>query len=254
VTSRQRAMSLDEFEALFREVSNWGRWGSDDQRGALNLVTPDKVRAAAGLVRDGVTVNLSWPLPTEGDVENYRPVVHLMTRAGDLAEESASSGDYVAIMPHGYAISHLDALCHFFWKGQMYNGHPARLVTSTGARANSVEAAQDGIITRGVLLDIPRLRGVDFLEPGEMILSDELEAAERAAGLARMLGMQAEGLVVAEDPEISVAETLLRIARERDAAALVVGSHRHGPILGSVSRGVVRDATCPVLVVREPPD
>ena len=78
------------------------------------------------------------------------------------------------------------------------------------------------------------------------------EAAERAAGLARMLGMEAEGLVVAEDPEISVAETLLRLAPERDAAALVVGSHRHGPILGSVSREVIRDASCPVLVVREP--
>lgn len=92
------------------------------------------------------------------------------------------------------------------------------------------------------------------LEVDRNIYEGAQEAAERAAGLARMLGMEAEGLVVAEDPEISVAETLLRLARERDAAALVVGSHRHGPILGSVSRGVVRDATCPVLVVREPPD
>ena len=92
------------------------------------------------------------------------------------------------------------------------------------------------------------------LEADRNIYEGAQRAAEQAAGLARMLGMEAEGLVVAEDPEISVAETLLRLACERDAAALVVGSHRHGPILGSVSREVVRDATCPVLVVREPPD
>jgi nucleotide-binding universal stress UspA family protein len=92
------------------------------------------------------------------------------------------------------------------------------------------------------------------LEADRNIYEGAQEAAEHAAGLARMLGMEAEGLVVAEDPEISVAETLLRLARERDAGALVVGSHRHGPILGSVSREVVRDATCPVLVVREPLD
>ena len=90
------------------------------------------------------------------------------------------------------------------------------------------------------------------LEADRNIYEGAQEAAEHAAGLARMLGMEAEGLVVAEDPEISVAETLLRLARERDAAALVVGSHRHGPILGSVSREVIRDASCPVLVVREP--
>ncbi len=175
--------NVEEFEALFREVSNWGRWGQDDQRGTLNLLTPERVRAAATLVREGVTVNLSWPLPTVADVENFRPTLHLMTRAGDLADEFASSGDFYAITPHGYALSHIDALCHFFWRGQMYNGRPASLVTSMGARANAIDAAENGIIGRGVLLDIPRLRGVEYLEADEAILAEELEAAERAAGL-----------------------------------------------------------------------
>src|SRR5437016_3210030 len=129
-TQQTTPRNVDEFEQLFQELSNWGRWGNDDQRGALNLITPDTVRRAAGLVRDGATVNLSHPLPTVVDVENYRPVVHLMTRAGDMAAEYQSTLDYVAIQPHGYAISHIDALCHFHWRGQMYNGHSVTLVTS----------------------------------------------------------------------------------------------------------------------------
>ncbi len=175
--------NVQEFEALFQEVSNWGRWGADDGRGALNLINPETVRAATALVRDGATVSLSWQFRTEADIENYRPAVHLMTRAGDMVEEFDSVGDYFAVMYHGYAVSHIDALCHFFFRGQMYNGKPANLVTSIGARANSIEAAENGIIGRGVLLDIARLRGVDYLEPGEPIFPEELDAAEQAAGL-----------------------------------------------------------------------
>ena len=165
---------------LFDELSNWGRWGPDDQRGALNLMTPERVRAAAGLVRDGVTVNLSLPLPTEPAPDNPHPVVHTMTRAGDVASEYHSFLDYVGMLSHGQSLTHLDALCHFFWRGQLYNGRPVSLVTSKGARANGVEVTEDGIVGRGVLLDIPHARGVSYLEPGEAIFIPDLEAAERA--------------------------------------------------------------------------
>src|SRR4051812_40019861 len=182
-TQQRTPRNVEEFDQLCKELSNWGRWGADDQRGALNLITPDTVRAAAGLVREGATVNISHPLPTVADVENFRPVVHLMTRAGDMGEEYQSTGDYMAIQPHGYGISHIDALCHFHWRGDMYNGHSITLVTSIGARANSIDAAENGIIGRGVLLDLARLRGVDFLEFGDGITPEELDAAEQAAGL-----------------------------------------------------------------------
>ena len=90
------------------------------------------------------------------------------------------------------------------------------------------------------------------LETDRALYEGAQQAAQRAAALARALGLEAEGLVVAEDPEIPVAETLLRLAREREAQVIVVGAHRHGALLGSTTRSVVRDARCPVLVVREP--
>ena len=225
-------ITAEQFQQLFDEVSNWGRWGADDERGALNLITPERVRAAAALVRDGTTVSLGWPFPTVADVENYRPVVHLMTRGGDVSNEFASSGDYVAVMPHGYAITHVDALCHYFWRGQMYNGRPAALVTSIGARANAIDAAQTGIISRGVLLDIPRVQGVEYLEPGEALFADELEAAERAAGvrvgpgdvlLVRTGRAVRRRKVGVWDPRASLAglhATTARWLRERDVAVL----------------------------------
>jgi kynurenine formamidase len=105
-----------------------------------------------------------------------------MIGAGDV-ENAGASFDYIAIAPHGIAHTHLDALCHVFYKGQMYNGRPAAMVTSRGATANSIEAGIDGIMSRGVLLDIPHALGRDWLEPGEAIYAEDLEAAERAHNL-----------------------------------------------------------------------
>ena len=94
-----------------------------------------------------------------------------MLVAGDLARGSQlqSSADFIGVSFHGMAVSHIDALCHVFVDGQMYNGFPASDVTSRGARRNSIKAAFGGIVGRGVLLDIPRLRGVEWLEPGDAI-------------------------------------------------------------------------------------
>jgi kynurenine formamidase len=91
--------------------------------------------------------------------------------------------DWVGIAFHGLATSHVDALCHVFVNGRMYNGFAASEVKSTGAQRNDVMAARDGIVSRGVLLDVPRLRGVDWLELGERVLPGELEAVERAQGV-----------------------------------------------------------------------
>ncbi len=91
--------------------------------------------------------------------------------------------DYFAIASHGFATSHIDALCHIFHDGKLYNGYPAEAVTAHGATKLGIHRLRDGIVTRGVLLDIPALRGVDALEPGEPVFPEDLEAAEEQAGL-----------------------------------------------------------------------
>ena len=136
-----------------------GPWGDDDDRGALNLLTPERVARAAALVRDGVTVPCGRPLATAPAVDNPSPALHHMIHAGDMAAGSKGlqwSGDFVGVAFHGNSVSHIDALCHVFVDGQMYNGAPASDVTSVGARRSSIEVADAGIVGRGVLLDIPR--------------------------------------------------------------------------------------------------
>jgi kynurenine formamidase len=171
--------SADDVRALHRSLSNWGRWGADDQLGALRWITPEKRTAAARLVRSGRTVGCSRPLPTEPAADNERAVVHLMM--GTASE--GYGADYLALAPHGYAVSHIDALCHIFHEGQLFNGHAIERVTAHGALALAIDALRDGVVSRGVLLDVPALRGAPWLEAGEAIGPDELERAEAAAGL-----------------------------------------------------------------------
>jgi kynurenine formamidase len=173
---------------IFESVKNWGRWGPDDEAGALNLITPVRRRAAVGEVRLGQPVSCARELPVEPSPENPRPALHLMTRAGDdcvipgLGLET--TGDFVGVAFHGMATSHVDALCHLLVDGRMYNGFPAEAVKSTGATRGAIPCARDGIVGRGVLLDIPRLRGVAFIEPNDAIGPEELSAAEAAQGVS----------------------------------------------------------------------
>ena len=170
---------------MFEELKNWGRWGPDDQRGTLNFITSEKRVRATNLVREGTTVSVACHLATRPGPFNPSPVVHHMIRAGDLANPDGYGGslDYFAMAPHGRMDTHLDALCHIFYKAQMYNGIPASKVTSAGATVNSIETTEDGIVSRGVLLDIPRLRGLPYLEPGDAVYSEDLEAAEARQGV-----------------------------------------------------------------------
>ncbi len=174
-------LKSSEVRDLFDKLSNWGRWGKDDQRGALNFITDAKRAAAAKLVRTGETVSLALPLATMPAPDNPTPVTHLMVQAGHDALDTALpySGDYFAIAPHGLANTHLDALCHVFWKGKMYNGFDAAEVGSHGAKKCAIDVTRLGIVSRGVLLDIPRIRKVEWLELGDRIFPEELDAAER---------------------------------------------------------------------------
>ena len=165
--------------ALHETLSNWGRWGDEDQLGALNLITPQVTAAATASVRTGRTVSCARALNTQAAVDNPTPVAHHMI--GTFTE--GWGADYVALAPHGFATSHIDALSHVFHEGKLFNGYSAETVTSHGATRLGIHQLHGGIVTRGVLLDIPALRGVDALEPGAPVFPDDLEAAEERAGL-----------------------------------------------------------------------
>jgi kynurenine formamidase len=187
------SMSDAELRALFEQVSNWGRWGEADERGALNHIGPAEIVAAAALVREGRTVSLSRHFPTQPGPENPWPAQHHMVIAGDDCCVPGVDGlevstDFIGIAFHGMASSHIDALCHVFAQGRMYNGRPAAEVKSTGARVNTIMAAKDGVVGRGVLLDVPRTQGRDFVEANHLVTADELEAAEAALGVKAAKG------------------------------------------------------------------
>jgi kynurenine formamidase len=175
-------VSADEFDALFRALNAWGRWGREDERGALHHLGREEVAAAAGLVQDGVTVTLSLPLATNPADSNPEPADHHMTM---LADQDIGLGslrfakDYVGVDYHNDGHTHIDALCHVAYEGSLYNGQPPDAVTAAGAAVEAIEVLKDGLVGRGVLLDVPRLRGVPWLEPGEHVFRDDLEAAER---------------------------------------------------------------------------
>ncbi len=183
-----KPVSAGEFAEVYEHCKNWGRWGAKDQRGALNFITPGRVAAAAALVRSGITVGCSWPLDTTAAPDNPKPVVHY---AAMLADTDVGDGgdlrftvDFVSLEVHGDAHSHVDALCHVVYRGRLYNGLPVeQAVTSAGASRQTIDVASDGLVSRGVLLDVPRLRGTGWLEPGEALMREELEAAERAQGV-----------------------------------------------------------------------
>ena len=177
-------VSAEEFAELFRSVSSWGRWGEQDQRGALNHLDAGRVTAASRLVREGTTVTLSLPMNTKASADNPEPAVHYMTTTGDDAAEGLQfAKDFVGADYHHDGHTHIDALCHVIYDGSLYNGIPARAVTGESGAADSIEAIANGLVSRGVLLDIAGLRGVPWLEPGEHVFRNDLEEAEREQGV-----------------------------------------------------------------------
>lgn len=171
-----------DFERWMTELSNWGRWGKDDQLGALNLVTPAKRKQALSLVRDGVSVSLARDVEKEKAIDNGSPFQHSMDRTG-TNNPGFSCADTFKVSYHGMAHTHVDSLCHMFHQGKMYNGFPQTNVTSEGAQRLGIQNLKDGILSRGVLIDIPLLKGVEFLEPGTPIYPEDLDAWEKKTGI-----------------------------------------------------------------------
>jgi kynurenine formamidase len=175
-------MDAATFDALYQRLRDASAWGPADRRGGLNYITPEQVLAAVGEVRLGRTVTLSAPIETRVAPDNPDPAVHEMTSpAGDQADPDGLSfaTDRLAMNIHGNADSHIDALCHVIYQARLYNDVPADTVGATGAAELSIQIARNGIVGRGVLLDIPRLRGIPWLEPGDHVTpGDLIEAAD----------------------------------------------------------------------------
>ena len=184
--------SEDQVVEWMTSLSNWGRWGDDDQLGCLNFITPAKRKEAVALVQDGITVSCSRPITTAITPDVTYQVQRYMVDSGEGRDTDPperrrvrrGAAEFIGMVFHGQTITHIDALSHYSWQGKMYNGTPASVVTSReGAQSHSIELAADGIVTRGVLLDIPRVRSVNWLAPEEPVMPEDLEAAEQQAGV-----------------------------------------------------------------------
>ena len=185
--------SDDRVRAIYEEVRQWGRWGADDQRGALNLLTPERVAAGAALVRTGEVISCAQEIGTVPTVEDPQPAQHMMIMGGDHPEFIGVPGyeetmDYLGIACHGMGVTHIDALCHTAVDGRMYNDVDLREVKSTGAWRNGLGAATTAIAGRGVLLDLAGARGLDWIEPPEVLGPEDLEAAVAHQGVELLPG------------------------------------------------------------------
>jgi len=175
-TAPRGEVTAAEYESWKKDLSNWGRWGKDDQIGALNLITAAKRKEAAALVKEGFSVSLAGDADTVKAVDNPFPYEHEMLAIGN---------DRIGVRYHGITHTHLDSLAHINEDGVFYNGYKPDpdAVLKGGHQKNSIHNLKNGIFTRGILLDIPRLKGVPYLEPGTPIYIEDLEAWERRAGV-----------------------------------------------------------------------
>ncbi len=174
-----------DLDALYDEVCTWGRWGADDEGGTLAYLTAERRARAATFVRSGIALSLAHDLALAPNAEQPSPSLHHMLASGDALETSGIPGyeatrDFIGTDVHGLGTTHLDALCHMFVRGQMYNGGQPAQVPSSGATRNTVMTLADGIVGRGVLLDVPGALGLPYLPADHAVTPDELESAERA--------------------------------------------------------------------------
>ncbi|MEO5821044.1 MAG: cyclase family protein [Vicinamibacteraceae bacterium] len=228
------------------ELSNWNRWGKDDERGTVNLMTDQTRKRALATVKEGVTVSLSRDTDPVKSADNGNPFGLSMVATAQDPDPFAMEN--LSITFHGAAYTHMDALSHMYYKGHTYNGAPLSLISAAGASRNTVTAFKRGFIGRGVLMDIPRLKGVPYLEPRTAITPADLEAWEKQAGVkvgsgdivffrtgrwARRakvgpwdIGTESAGL----HPSVA------RWLKARDVA--IVGWDGHGEVMPSLVKGV----------------
>jgi kynurenine formamidase len=166
-----------QYEQWKKDLSNWGRWGKDDEIGTMNLITPAKRKQAAALVKEGFAVSLASDPDTVKAVDNPNPYEHQM---------NGISTDRWGVAYHGITHTHLDSLAHINENGVFFNGYhpdPEEVKKANMHFKNSIHNLKSGVFTRGVLMDIPRLKGVPYLAQGTPIYVEDLEAWEKQAGV-----------------------------------------------------------------------
>ena len=169
----------DQVNRWMTELSNWGRWGKADQIGTLNLITPQKRKQALALVKDGLSVSLAHTIDKEKAADNPRPLGQEM-----VLDAGGHAMDLYTIWYHGSVITHIDALCHYSFEGKIFNGFErSAIAPGPGCPSNGIENHRSGIMTRGIIVDLPRMRNLPYLEPGTAVYPSDLEAWEKYAGI-----------------------------------------------------------------------
>jgi kynurenine formamidase len=249
--TREPPLTRDQFDALFRRLKSAANHDPTDRSGALQYLTAAHVIKAAREVRLGRSVSLARSIKTEPAADNPEPARHDMT--GALGDQHLEHGldfarDRFAMNIHGDGDSHIDALCHVIFDSKLYNDVPVDAITSHGATSLSIDVIRDGIVGRGVLLDIPRLRGRPWLEPGDVVTDDELRAAEEAqhvhVGHGDLLFVRVGhsrrrdqlGAWDAAQARAGLHPTALEFVAEREIAAL--GSDSNNDAAPSTTEGV----------------
>jgi kynurenine formamidase len=169
-----------DIEQLMKSLSNWGRWGKDDQKGTINYITAQTRLSAAQLVQEGFAVSLGRNADKVKSPNNSRPYEHQIKAA---KENQQWNSDSIKVAYHGHAHTHIDALCHKLYQGKLYNGFSYKEITDKGAAKNSIMQLKDGIFTRAVLFDIPLLKSKEYLADGEAIYPADLDAWEKKTGV-----------------------------------------------------------------------
>ena len=175
-------VSKATLDGWMKELSNWGRWGVGDQLGAVNLITPAVRKRAATLVKEGVSVSLSRDTDSERAVDKSRPFERKMISSG-IDPQPMFAMDTYTMSFHGASLTHFDALSHMVYEGKTYNGYAQESINGTGAHELAVDAYKTGFFSRGILMDIPRLKGVKYLELSTPVYPSDLEAWEKQAGI-----------------------------------------------------------------------
>ena len=248
VSEAPEMVTKETVEQWMTDLSNWGRWGEADALGATNLITAEKRVQAAALVQQGISVSLAHDAMTEAAVDNPSPFELEVTATGvDATPEFPYCVDRFSILYHGFGTTHLDAICHMFHNGKMFNGHSQDEVTKEGAQKYSIHHMRDGILTRGILMDIPRLKGVPYLEPGTTIYPEDLQAWEEKAELkvgsgdvvlihtGRWKLREEKGPWKIEEHAAGLYASCAQWLRERDVA--ILGSDAAGDVIPSGVEG-----------------
>lgn len=227
------------FYDYLEPLRRWGRWGADDEVGAVNMVSPSTVVDAARTIQLGEVVSLAREFPTQAQSNNLHPAQHYL-RTASHDDDQGSASDYIGINFHGTATTHVDALCHLWDREGMWNGHhPDEAIRSDGAVWGGVEQLAGGIVARGLLIDVARARAEGFVEHGAPVTGEELARICAADGLVPRPG---DALVIHSGRE-AWERAHGELWGTRDAAG-----EMHRPGLDASCLEFIADADCSVVV------